>query len=99
MAKLILKRMKQKTLVLRLYIAGNAPNSLMAIQNVKAFCAEHFPSTHECEIIDLLKHPLQAVSDGIIVTPTLLVLQPLPVQRLIGNLKDTNQLFESLVGT
>ena len=31
-------------LVLRLYVAGNAPNSLRAIANAKAICDEHFAS-------------------------------------------------------
>jgi circadian clock protein KaiB len=59
-------------LVLRLYVAGSAPNSLRAIANTKAICDEHFASGYELEIVDLLQHPQQALADGIIVTPTLL---------------------------
>ena len=77
-------------------ITGHAPNSLTAIANARAICAEHFASGHELEIVDLLKHPLQALEDGIIVTPTLLRLSPLPVQRVIGNLSDTNQVLLAL---
>jgi circadian clock protein KaiB len=83
-------------LQLRLYVAGNAPNSLSAIVNVKAICDEHFASGHELEIVDLLEHPQRALADGIIVTPTLLKLSPLPVQRVIGNLSDTNQVLLAL---
>jgi circadian clock protein KaiB len=89
-------RAKETTLQLRLYIAGNAPNSLRAIANAKALCAEHFASRHELEIVDLLKHPQRALADGVIVTPTLLKLSPLPVQRVIGNLSDTKQVLEAL---
>lgn len=81
---------------LRLYVAGHAPNSLRAIANARAICDEHFASGHELEIVDLLKHPVQALEDGIIVTPTLLRLSPLPVQRVIGNLSDTNQVLLAL---
>ena len=81
---------------LRLYVAGHAPNSLRAIANVRAICDGHFASGHELEIVDLLKHPMQALEDGIIVTPTLLRLLPLPVQRVIGNLSDTNQVLLAL---
>jgi circadian clock protein KaiB len=77
---------------LRLYVAGSAPNSLRAMTNARAFCAEQFAGCHELEIVDLLLHPLRALDDGIIVTPTLLKLAPLPVQRLIGNLSDREQL-------
>jgi len=76
-------------LVLRLYVAGNAPNSLSAIANAKAICDAHFAAGHELEIVDLLKEPMRALADGVIVTPTLLKLLPLPAQRVIGNLSDT----------
>jgi circadian clock protein KaiB len=80
---------------LRLYIAGQAPNSVRAIANCRAICAEHFATGHELEIVDLLEHPKRALADGIIVTPTLLKLSPLPV-RVIGNLSDTNQVLLAL---
>jgi circadian clock protein KaiB len=84
---------KGARLLLRLYIAGNAPNSLRAITNAKEICGEHFASRHELEIIDLLEHPDQALADGIIVTPTLLKLFPAPVQRVVGNLSDRSQVL------
>jgi circadian clock protein KaiB len=84
---------------LRLYIAGNAPNSLRAAAKVKAICDEHFPFAHKLEIVDLLTHPLRALADGVIVTPTLLRLLPEPVQRVIGNLSDTEQVLLTLAGS
>ncbi len=87
---------KPPRLRLRLYIAGHAPNSVRAIANCRAICDEHFASGHELEIVDLLEHPQRAVADGIIVTPTLLKLLPLPVQRVIGSLSDTNQVLQVL---
>jgi circadian clock protein KaiB len=81
---------------LRLYIAGNAPNSVRAIANLKAICDEHFASACALEIVDLLVHPQRALADGIIVTPTLVRLLPLPVQRVIGTLSDTNQVCLAL---
>jgi circadian clock protein KaiB len=93
MATLIVKKAK---LSLRLYVAGNAPNSLRAIANAKALLVAHFDARHELEIVDLLKNPKRALADGIIVTPTLLKLSPLPVQRVIGNLSDTNQVLQAL---
>lgn len=86
-------------LQLRLYVAGNAPNSLRAIANAKAVCGAHFAARHELEIVDLLEHPGRALTDGILVTPTLLKLSPPPVQRVIGNLSDTQQLLLTLAGT
>jgi circadian clock protein KaiB len=79
-----------------LYVAGHAPNSVRAIANCRAVCDEHFASGHELEIVDLLEHPKRAAADGVIVTPTLLKLLPLPVQRVIGSLSDTHQLLQAL---
>ena len=87
---------KLATLKLRLYIAGNAPNSLRAIENLRAFCSVAFLDCHEIEIVDLLKDPTRALADRVIVTPTLIRLRPLPALRVIGNLSDTNQLKLSL---
>ena len=89
-------RSRAPALRLRLYIAGRAPNSLSAIANCRAICDEHFASGHELEIVDLLDHPKRALADGIIVTPTLLKLLPLPVQRVIGSLSDTHQVLQAL---
>ncbi|HMJ57759.1 MAG TPA: circadian clock KaiB family protein [Gemmatimonadales bacterium] len=83
-------------LQLRLYVAGNAPNSVRAIANARAICEEHFNGSHDLEIVDLLDHPVRGLADGIVVTPTLLKLMPLPVQRVIGNLSDTSQVLLAL---
>jgi circadian clock protein KaiB len=84
-------------LSLRLYVAGNAPNSLQAIVNIKAICGEHYAGAR-LEIVDLLKHPAQALADGVIVTPTLIRISPQPVLRVIGNLVETTQVVLALGG-
>lgn len=81
---------------LRLYVTGNAPNSLRAIANARAICGEHFASAYKLEIVDLLEQPERASTDGVVVTPTLVKVSPLPRQRLIGNLSDTNQVLQTL---
>lgn len=82
---------------LRLYIAGNAPNSVLAITNIRAICAAHF-SRHHLEIVDMLTSPLRALADGVVVTPTLVRILPLPVRRVIGSLTDTEQVLLALSG-
>lgn len=83
-------------LELRLYVAGNAPNSRLAVANVKALCDAHFASAHALEIVDLLVEPFRALADGIVVTPTLLRVWPEPVQRVIGNLSDADMVLHTL---
>jgi circadian clock protein KaiB len=85
-------------LKLRLYVAGNAPNSLRAAANTKAICVDHFSAAYELEIVDLLLDPQRALDDGIVVTPTLLKLSPGPIQRLIGTLNDRVQVLLTLEG-
>lgn len=87
----------QTALRLRLYVAGVAPNSLRAIANVKAMCAEHF-AQYDLEVIDLMVQPERAAADRIIVTPTLIKLAPAPMQRLIGDLSDDGKLLSTLGG-
>jgi circadian clock protein KaiB len=89
-------RAAKARLVLRLYVAGSAPNSVRAIANATAICDQHFAARHTLEIVDLLVEPQRALADGIIVTPTLLKVSPLPVQRVIGTLSDTEQVVRTL---
>lgn len=89
-------RKTETGLRLRLYIAGNAANSLRAIANAKAICAEHYPLCLDLEIVDLLEQPRRAQEDGVIVTPTLLRMTPLPIQRVIGDLRDTSRVLTTL---
>jgi circadian clock protein KaiB len=87
---------RSRRLLLRLYVAGNAPNSRLAIANISAMCGEHFNSFYELEVIDMLQDPRRALADRIIVTPTLLKISPSPSQRMIGNLSDTDQVLLTL---
>lgn len=89
----------ENDLVLRLYVAGDAPNSLRALANIRAICAEHYSEAHELEIVDMLSEPKRAFADGILVTPTLVRVSPLPEQRMIGGLDDAAQVLRTLAGT
>ena len=85
-----------RRIVLRLYVAGNSPNSVRAIANANAICETHLQSKYKLEIVDLLKFPRRALDDGVIVTPTLVKVMPLPVRRVIGNLSDTTEVLSVL---
>jgi circadian clock protein KaiB len=74
--------------VLRLYIAGGAPNSVQAIANLEAICHEYLNNGHRLEVVDVLEHPQRAMADGVLVTPSLAKLSPLPAANVIGNLSD-----------
>lgn len=78
---------------LRLYIAGNGPNSLRAVKNLHALCGEHFQDDCKIEIVDLLLHPERALTDRVVVTPTLIRLRPAPEARAVGDLSDSAQVL------
>ena len=73
----------------RLYVAGQSPNSLQALTNLRDLCGKYLEGCHQIEVVDVLRDTKRALTDGILVTPTLLQVSPLPVCRVIGNLADT----------
>ena len=80
----------------RLYIAGGAPNSVRALANLYTICRKHFPESYNIEVIDILKEPVRALSDGILVTPTVIKVLPAPEQQIIGNLSDEAEVLRAL---
>jgi circadian clock protein KaiB len=82
--------------VMRLYIADSAPNSVKAIANLEAICKEHLPGAFKLEIIDVLEFPRRALADGILVTPSLAKLSPSPTAKIVGNLSDRVNLLQAL---
>ena len=77
---------------LRLYVAGNAPNSLEARRNLAEVLASCEPDAYVLEVIDCLTEPARTLEDGVIVTPTLLKLDPQPRATVIGSLGNRNDL-------
>ena len=64
--------------VLRLYVAGGAPNSMQAIANLEAVCAEYLKDGHRLEVVECHRDPRRAMADGVLVTPSLIKLSPRP---------------------
>ena len=83
-------------IVLRLYIANNAPNSIQAVANLEAICKDHLKEAFKLEVVDVLEYPQRALADGILVTPSLAKVSPSPVTRVIGNLSDRASVLRAL---
>jgi circadian clock protein KaiB len=81
---------------LRLYIAGQTPNSIAAIANLKEICEDKLKGKYRIEVIDLLKKPQLAKGDQIIAIPTLVRRLPPPVKKIIGNLSKTESVVVGL---
>lgn len=84
------------SMVLRLYVADNAPNSTRAIANLAAICKRYLGDQFELEIIDVLEQPQRAMADGIIVTPSLIRVSPSRSAKIVGNLSDTGSVLHAL---
>jgi len=80
----------------RLYIAGDAPNSLQAIANLAQLCETHLPDRHEIEIVDVLLEPKRALTESIFLTPTLVTDSPYPGHRIVGTLSHTEPILQIL---
>jgi len=74
--------------VLKLYVAGNTPNSVRALKTLNDILEREFPGIYLLKVIDVSKEPQLAEADKILATPTLAKVLPLPVRKLIGDLSD-----------
>ncbi|MGD0195515.1 MAG: circadian clock KaiB family protein [Candidatus Dormibacteria bacterium] len=83
-------------LVLRLYVAGQTPRSLRAIDNLQRICEDELVGRYHIEIIDLVQHPQRAREDEIIAVPTLVRQLPRPLRKIIGDLSDTSKVLVGL---
>jgi circadian clock protein KaiB len=81
---------------LRLYIAGTTPRSIRALQRIKSICETYLQGRYELEVIDVYQSSEQLQLDNIVVIPTLIKQLPLPLQRMIGDLSDTEKVLFGL---
>jgi circadian clock protein KaiB len=80
----------------RLYVAGDAENSLAAIANLREICDRFLPARHQIELVDVLLEPMRALADGVLMTPMLMKLAPLPVRKIIGSLSQIQTVVQAL---
>jgi circadian clock protein KaiB len=86
----------KKTYVLKLYVAGNTPNSIRALKTLNTILEEEFKGVYALKVIDVLKNPQLAEEDKILATPTLAKILPPPVRRIIGDLSDREKVLIGL---
>lgn len=85
-----------KTYVLRLFVTGMLPNSARAVINIKAICEKYLKGRYELEIIDIYQQPELALSEQIIAVPLLIKKSPVPQERMIGDLSNTEKVLKIL---
>jgi len=87
---------KDQTWELRLYIAGQTPKSILALNNITKYCQEHLDGCYTIEVVDLLKNPQLAEGDQIFAIPTLVRKLPVPIRKIIGDLSNKEKVLVGL---
>lgn len=88
--------MSNEVFVFRLFVTGEAPNSLQAIKNLTDLCEAHLPGRHDIEIVDVLDDPMRALTESIYLTPTLISVSPYPGHKIVGTLSNTEPILQIL---
>ncbi|HEY9663632.1 MAG TPA: circadian clock protein KaiB [Allocoleopsis sp.] len=86
----------KKTYILKLYVAGNTPNSVRALKTLNNILEKEFRGIYALKVIDVLKNPQLAEEDKILATPTLAKILPPPVRKIIGDLSDRERVLIGL---
>ncbi len=86
----------RKTYILKLYVAGNTPNSMRALKTLRSILEKDLKGVYALKVIDVLKNPQLAEEDKILATPTLAKILPPPVRKIIGDLSDRERVLIGL---
>ena len=92
----MVEKKKGRKYVLKLYVTGQTPNSVRAIENLKKVLEEDHKGMYELNIIDVQKNPQLAEDEKILATPTLSRVLPLPIRRIIGDLSEKDKVLLGL---
>jgi circadian clock protein KaiB len=79
-----------------LFVAKDTPRSIIAVENIKRALTAFAASAFALEIVNVYEDPDRALSERVLVTPTLLA--PDFSRRLVGDLSETAQLQYFLHG-
>jgi len=79
-----------------LFVAGEETNSRRAKENLARLCSEVLNKDYELDIIDVFEDFQAAMEHHVMVTPTLIVTDPPPGLRILGDLRDEERLHAIL---
>jgi circadian clock protein KaiB len=82
--------------VFQLYVSSTMPSSARAIVNIRRICDQHLPEVYDLEIIDIVQFPARATQAQIVAAPTLIKTSPLPEQRFVGDMSQSERFLQAL---
>jgi circadian clock protein KaiB len=78
---------------LRLFISSNNDTAEQTLSNIHQLLEERLTNPYTLKVIDVAKHPEQAILHQISITPTLIRVAPKPVKRVVGQLDDISRVL------
>jgi circadian clock protein KaiB len=84
------------TYVFRIYVMEGSPTSVTAMTTLRTLCEASVPGRYEIEVVDVLDRPELAEEHGVLATPTVDRLAPLPARRVMGDLSDPHRAAAAL---
>lgn len=76
----------------RLYVTDDMQNAAQALANLTPLSRAHLPESHAIKVVNVFREPRRALRSDIRMTPTLIKLSP--TRRIIGNLSQTQSVFQ-----
>jgi len=90
------KRVRRDKYLLRLYVSRSTLRSKLAVVNITRVCKEHLDGRYRLEVIDIRQQAQLARDEQIVAVPTLIKRLPLPLQRLVGDMSNLNEVLFGL---
>lgn len=79
-----------------LFVTGHTAKSMLAVATVRKLCESHLLGRYELEVVDIYQSPERLAGDQIVAAPTLFKREPIPQQKVVGNLHDTERVLMAL---
>ena len=84
------------TYVMTLFVTGASGRSARAIANARELCDTYLVGRHRLAIVDLLDDLDAVRGDGVLAAPTLVLHEPLPSRRFVGDLSQPRRVLDTL---
>lgn len=79
-----------------LFVAEGEPNSIIAIENLDRLLACDLDVELETEIVNVFEDYHAALEHGVLVTPSLLLVDPPPRAMIVGTLQDAEKVLAAI---
>ncbi|MEJ5377338.1 MAG: circadian clock KaiB family protein [bacterium] len=87
---------KGPPLRMRLFVAGDQPNSRVAKATIERVCRDYLQGRYSLEVVDVLEDFRIALEENVLVAPTLVIYEPSAQIRIVGGLSDPSRLLKLL---